>query len=78
MNKLNITPIHNFNVKGTNMDDEGEVVTDEKRRSNVLKLRKLVWDIKANQAKRHKSLVWKQYHDPEELLRALGTFRDDD
>lgn len=56
------------------MDDEDYDVTDEQRRSNVLKLRKLQWDIREKQQKRAKSLVWKQVHDPEELLRALATF----
>ena len=62
-------------------DEQIEGVTEEQRRSNVLKLRKLAWDIKDREAQRlQRTLVWRQHHDPEELLRALATFavREDD
>ena len=56
--------------------------TEEERKANVEKLLKLSKELKLKRiCEPSKSkLVWKQYHDPEELLKALATFavREDD
>ena len=69
-----------LNSEISEMDDDDKYeVTDEQRRSNVLKLRKLIWDINENaEKKRTRSLRWKQIHNPKALLRALETFREDE
>lgn len=61
----------------TSDDDKRFEVSDEERRANVLKLRRVQWDIR-NDVQKPKKLVWKHYHDPKALLAALDTFKGED
>ena len=62
---------------GIRSEEEKYEVSDEERRANVLKLRKVQWEI-AEKRNKLKLLEWKQVHDPRALLKALRTFEGDD